>query len=98
MPVRCHKQSCNTSFKRYSTGDYAVLYNALSSYDFSFLYNEILIDATHNRLNITVMKVIVSAIPSNFKLIRKNKRAVRKVTSGELLKTSNEKKCIIYKK
>lgn len=37
--------NCNISYKRFSPGDYAVLYNALSNYDWSSLYNETAVDA-----------------------------------------------------
>jgi hypothetical protein len=33
MPVRRCKQNFNISYERFSAGDYAVLYNALSTYD-----------------------------------------------------------------
>jgi hypothetical protein len=37
MPVRRSKQNCNFSYKRFSAGDYALLYNALCNYDWSSL-------------------------------------------------------------
>jgi hypothetical protein len=36
---------CFISYKRFSAGNYAVLYNALSNYDWSSLYKEISVDA-----------------------------------------------------
>jgi hypothetical protein len=54
MPVRRYKQHFNASNKRFSAGDYAMLYNALSSYDSSALYNEISVDAAVDSLNVAV--------------------------------------------
>jgi hypothetical protein len=54
MPVQRYKQTCNISYKRYSAEDYAVLYNALSIYDWSSLYNETSVEAAVDRLNVAV--------------------------------------------
>jgi hypothetical protein len=55
-PLRCYKQHFNKSCKIYA-GNYAVLYNALSAYDSSSLYNETSFDATVDRIN---------AVPSEY--------------------------------
>jgi hypothetical protein len=58
MPVGHYKHNCNISYKRFSAGDYAVLYNALSNYDRSSLYNETSVDAAVDRLNVAVTQAI----------------------------------------
>jgi hypothetical protein len=45
MPLRRFKHNLNFSFKIPSPGDYAFLHNALSAYDWSFLYNEMSVNA-----------------------------------------------------
>jgi hypothetical protein len=64
MPVRRSKQNFNISYKRFSAGDYAALYNAPSTYDWSSLYNETPVDAAVDRLNIAVTQVIDFTVPS----------------------------------
>jgi hypothetical protein len=51
MPVRRFKQNFNIFYKRCSAGDYELLYNALSTYDWTWLYNETSLDAGVHRLN-----------------------------------------------
>jgi hypothetical protein len=64
MPVRRSKQNCNISYKRFSAGDYALLYNAVSNYDRSSLYNETSVDAAVDRLNVAATQAIDLAVPS----------------------------------
>jgi hypothetical protein len=54
MPVQRYKENFNISYKRFSAGDCAVLYNSLSTYDWSSLYNETSVDAAVDRLNAVV--------------------------------------------
>jgi hypothetical protein len=54
MPLRRYKQNFNISYKRSSAGDYAVLYNALSS-----LYKETSVDAEVDRLNVAVTQLFL---------------------------------------
>jgi hypothetical protein len=58
MPVRRIKQNCNILHKRFSAGNYAVLYNALYNYDWSSLYNETSVDSAVDRLNFAVTQAI----------------------------------------
>jgi hypothetical protein len=51
-------------YTRLADGDYALLYNALSNYDWSSLYNETSVDATVDRLNVAVSQAIDLAVPS----------------------------------
>jgi hypothetical protein len=60
IPVRHHKQNFNISYERYSAKDYVVLYNALSTYIWSSLYNETSVDAAVNRLNVAVTQAMIS--------------------------------------
>jgi hypothetical protein len=71
MPVRRSKQNCNISYKRSSARNHAVLYNALSNYDWSSLYNETSVDAAIDRLNVAVTQAIDLAVPSGH--IKKHK-------------------------
>jgi hypothetical protein len=57
-------QNFNTPYKIYSAGDYAFLYNALFTYDWSALYNETPVDAAVDRLNTAGTQAIDSAVPS----------------------------------
>jgi hypothetical protein len=66
MPLRRFKQNCNISYKRHSAGNYAVLYNVLSNYDWSSLYNETSVDAAVDRLNVAVTQAIHLAVPSGY--------------------------------
>jgi hypothetical protein len=62
MPVRRYKKS----YKKYSSWHYLVLYNALSTYDWSSLYNDTSTDAAVDRLNVAVTLVIDLAVPSGY--------------------------------
>jgi hypothetical protein len=70
-PVRRSKQNCNIFCKRFSAGNYAVLYNSLSTYNWSSLYNETSVDAAVDRLNLAVIQAIDLAVPSGH--IKKHK-------------------------
>jgi hypothetical protein len=59
-----NNQNCNTPYKRYSAGDYALLYNALFTYDWSALYIETSVDAAVDRLDVAVAQAIILAVPS----------------------------------
>jgi hypothetical protein len=49
---------------RFSAGDYSMLYNALSNYDWSSLYNKTSADAAVGRLNVAVTQAIDLTVPS----------------------------------
>jgi hypothetical protein len=66
MPVRRFKQNFNIVYKILSAGDYAVVFNALSSYDWSSLYNETSDNAVVDRLNDPVTKSIDLAVPYGY--------------------------------
>jgi hypothetical protein len=61
----------DSSFVIDFTGYYALLYNALSIYDWSFLYNEMAVYAAIGRLNVAVTQAVHLAVPSGY--IRKHK-------------------------
>jgi hypothetical protein len=71
MPVRRIKQNCNIFYKKFSAGNYAVLYNALYNCEWSSLYNETSVDAAVDRLNFSVTQAIDLAVPSGH--IKKHK-------------------------
>jgi hypothetical protein len=56
MPIRLCMPIYNIIFKLYSARAYVVLYNALSAYDYSFLYNEMFVDATAEKFNFLLPK------------------------------------------
>jgi hypothetical protein len=74
MPVRRYKHNFNFSYKRFSAGDSAVLYNVLATYVWSSLYNETSVDAPVDRLNVAVTEAIDLAAPSGY--IKKHKYPV----------------------
>jgi hypothetical protein len=64
MPVRRSTQNCNISYKRFPAGDYAALYNTLSTCDWSSLYNKISVDVSVGRLNVVATQTTDLAVPS----------------------------------
>jgi hypothetical protein len=52
--------------KRFSGGEYTVLYSALSVYDWSSLYKEISLDAAVDILNVAVTQTKDLALPSGY--------------------------------
>jgi hypothetical protein len=58
MTVQCSEQNFNISFKIYSAGEYTVLYKALSSYEWSSIYNGAFIDAAIDRFNVAATQDI----------------------------------------
>jgi hypothetical protein len=71
MSGRGYKLNFNISYKRFSTVDYAVLYNALSICDWSSLHNERSLDAAVDRLNVAVTQATDLAVPCGY--IKKHK-------------------------
>jgi hypothetical protein len=66
MPVRRFKENCYISYKRFSAGGYAVLYNAFSNYDWSSLYNKTSVDAAVDRLNVAITQAVDLDVPSGY--------------------------------
>jgi hypothetical protein len=64
LPTRRSNLLSNISFRKYSSGNYLMLYNTLSTYDWSSLYNEISVDAAVDRLTVAVTHSIAKAIPT----------------------------------
>jgi hypothetical protein len=58
MPIRSSNQNFNFPFKIYSPRDYAELYNELTAYDWSSVYDGKSIDAAVDRLNIAATLAI----------------------------------------
>jgi hypothetical protein len=61
MSGRRYKQNCDVSYKRFSAGNYAMLSNSLSTFDWSSLYNETSVDAA-----VAVTQAIDLAVPSGY--------------------------------
>jgi hypothetical protein len=51
------------SYKRLSAGDYPVIYNVLTNYDWSSLCNKIPVEAAVDLLNLAVTQAIDLAVP-----------------------------------
>jgi hypothetical protein len=58
MPIQRYKQNFNILYKRVFAVDYAMLFNALSTYDWSSLYNEMFADASVDKLSAAVTQAI----------------------------------------
>ena len=63
LPIRKSNQLSNISFRKYSSGGYLLLYNTLTTYDWSSLYNETSFDTAVARL-VTVTQAIIKAVPT----------------------------------
>jgi predicted Holliday junction resolvase-like endonuclease len=64
IPLRRNNRNFNTPYKRYSAGDYVLLYNTQLTCDRSALYIETAVDAAVDRLNAAVAQAINLAVPS----------------------------------
>jgi hypothetical protein len=64
MPVGRSEQNFNIYYKIFSARDYALLCNALCTYDWSSLYIETFVDAAVDRLNVAVTQATDFAVPS----------------------------------
>jgi hypothetical protein len=62
LPTRSNMLS-SISFRMYSSGDYLMLYNTLSTYDWSSVYNETSVDAV-DRLPVAVTPAIAMSVPN----------------------------------
>jgi hypothetical protein len=71
MSFRRPKESFNISNKRFSAGDYVVLYNIPSPYDWSSLCNETFVDVAVKRWTVDVTKTTDLAVLSGY--IKKHK-------------------------
>jgi hypothetical protein len=56
-------QSLRYSFRNYPRGDYALLYEILSSYDWSFVYKQTSVDSAVNELNSVVVNSLNQTVP-----------------------------------
>jgi hypothetical protein len=62
---------CFHYYYYYTSGDYSLLYNFLSSYDWSCVYREASVDSAVTQLNAAVSEAMHLAVP--YKCIRKSK-------------------------
>jgi hypothetical protein len=54
----------NSSYKRFSVVDYAMLCNDLSNYDWPSLYNETSVDAAVDRINVAITQAADLVVPT----------------------------------
>jgi hypothetical protein len=64
LPTRRSNMLSSISCRKYSSGDYLMLYNALSTYDWSSVYNESSVDAAIDRLSVGVTLAIAMSVPT----------------------------------
>jgi hypothetical protein len=64
LPTRRSNMLSGISFRKYSSGDYLMLYDTLSTYDWSSVYNETSVDAAVDRLTVAVTHAIAMSVPT----------------------------------
>lgn len=64
LPIRRSNSSSNISFRKYSSGEYQMLYNTPCTYSWSPLYIETFVDAAVDRLTVPLTHVIEIAVPT----------------------------------
>jgi hypothetical protein len=64
VPSRRSNLLSNISFRRHSSGDYLMLYNTVSTYVWSSVYNETPVDAAVDRLIVAVTHAIAASVPT----------------------------------
>jgi hypothetical protein len=70
LPLVNHTQNCEYSYRKYGSGDYTLLYNILSNYDWSFVYDTSSVDAAAASLSGAVQGALQQAIPRGFSTIK----------------------------
>ncbi|PNF43033.1 hypothetical protein B7P43_G08782 [Cryptotermes secundus] len=66
LPLVNPTQNCEYSYRKYIAGDYTLLYNILSNYDWSCVYDTSSVDAGAARLSAAVQDAMEQAIPRGF--------------------------------
>jgi hypothetical protein len=66
LPTRTSNMLSSISFRKYYSGDYLTLYNTLSTYDWSSVYNETSVDAAVDRLTVPVTHAIAMSVPTGY--------------------------------
>jgi hypothetical protein len=66
LPLVNPTQNCEYSYRKYGSGDYALLYNILSDYDWSCVYDTSSVDAAAASLIAAVQDALEQAIPRGF--------------------------------
>jgi hypothetical protein len=64
LPIRRSNLSSNISFRKYSSGEYQMLYNTVYTYAWSPLYIETFVDAAVDRLAVPLTHVNETAVPT----------------------------------
>jgi hypothetical protein len=71
LPFDASTRNCECSHSKFASGDYTLLYNILSTYDWSFMYSITSVDDAVTSLNAVVLNAMDQAIPRGS--IRKSK-------------------------
>jgi hypothetical protein len=66
LPLVSPTQNCEYSYRKFSSGGYILLYNILSNYDWSCVYDMNAVDAAVASLNAIVQDAMQQAIPRGF--------------------------------
>jgi len=64
LPIRSSSLPSNISFRKYSSGEYQMLYNTLFTYSWSSLCIEMFVDAAVDRLAVPLTHVNETAVPT----------------------------------
>jgi hypothetical protein len=71
LPFDANTSNCEYSYRKFASGDYTLLYNILSTYDWFFMYSITSVDDAVTSLNAVVLNATDQAISRGF--IRKSK-------------------------
>jgi hypothetical protein len=71
LPFDTSTHNCEYSYRKFASGDYTLLYNILSIYDWPLMYNITSVDDAVTSLSAVVLNAMNQAIPRGF--IRKSK-------------------------
>jgi hypothetical protein len=71
LPFDASTRNCEYSYRKFASGDYPLLYNILSTYDWSFMYNITSVDDAVTSLDAVVLNAMDQAISRGS--IRKSK-------------------------
>jgi hypothetical protein len=71
LPFDASTRNYEYSYHKFASGDYTLLYNILSTYDWSFMYGIASVDDAVTSLNAVFLNAMDQAIPRGF--IRKSK-------------------------
>jgi hypothetical protein len=66
LPLASHTQDSESSYRKYTSDDYALLYNILSNYDWSCVYGASSVDSAVASLSAAVQDAMDQAVPRGY--------------------------------